>query len=64
MRFLKKFHCKDCSHTFERMVFESVVSAICPLCKHWVGLFEFAQEQGMTFGQIVVAGLILYAIFG
>jgi hypothetical protein len=46
------------------MVLETVVTAVCPTCKRWVGLLEFAQEQGLTFGQVVVAGLILYAIFG
>lgn len=64
MRCQKKFHCSDCSHTFERVVLETVASAVCPGCRRWVGLLEFAQEQGLTFGQAVVAGLILYAIFG
>lgn len=64
MKYRKKFHCKDCSHTFERLVFEAVVTAVCPGCRRWAGLVEFAQEQGLTFGQAVVAGLILFAIFG
>ena len=64
MEYRKQFHCKECSHTFERVVLEAVVSAVCPKCKRWVGLLKFAQEQGLTFGQAVVAGLIIYAIFG
>jgi prepilin signal peptidase PulO-like enzyme (type II secretory pathway) len=64
MRYRKTFHCKGCSHSFERLVLETVVTAVCPACKRWVGLLEFAQQQGLTFGQAVVAGLILYAIFG
>ncbi|MDT5123439.1 MAG: hypothetical protein QOC96_2921 [Acidobacteriota bacterium] len=64
MKYRKKFHCKDCSHTFEKTVLEAVVSAVCPRCSQWVGLLEFAQEEGLTFGQAVVAGLILYVIFG
>ena len=64
MRYRKHFHCKECSHTFEREVFEAVVTVVCPTCRRWVGLLEFAQEQGLTFGQAVVVSLILYVIFG
>jgi Zn finger protein HypA/HybF involved in hydrogenase expression len=64
MKYHKKFHCKDCQHTFEHAVLETVVTAVCPACKRWVGLLEFAQDQGLTFGQAVIAGLILYALFG
>jgi len=64
MRNRKRFHCEGCSHPFERFVLETVVTAVCPTCKQWVGLLEFAQPQGLTFGQAVVTGLILYAILG
>lgn len=60
----KQFHCRDCSHTFEQAVLETIVTAICPECRQWAGLIELAQDQGLTFGQVVVAGLVLYAIFG
>jgi uncharacterized paraquat-inducible protein A len=60
----KKFHCKQCTHTFERVVLDAVVSAICPGCNRWVGLVEVAQEQGLTVGQALVLTAILYAIFG
>ena len=64
MRCRKTFHCKDCSHTFERQVLEAVVTAVCPSCSRWVGLLELAKEQGLTLGQGVLTCLILYAIFG
>jgi Zn finger protein HypA/HybF involved in hydrogenase expression len=64
MRYQKTFHCKECSHTFERQVFEAVVTAVCPACRRWVGLLEFAQEQGFSLGQALFVSLILYAIFG
>jgi Zn finger protein HypA/HybF involved in hydrogenase expression len=64
MEYRKQFHCKECSHTFEKIVLEAVVSAVCPKCRQLVGLLKFAQEQGLTFGQTVVVGLIIYAIFG
>jgi Zn finger protein HypA/HybF involved in hydrogenase expression len=55
----KKFYCKDCSHTFEQFVLETALTALCPKCRQFVGLL-----QGLTFAQALVAGLILYAIFG
>lgn len=64
MTYQKKFHCTDCKHTFEQVVLETVITAMCPKCRQWVGLLKFAQDQGLTFGQAAVAGLILYAIFG
>lgn len=64
MNYRKNFHCKNCSHTFEQLVLETAVTALCPKCKQWVGLLKLAQNQGLTLGQAVVAGLILYAIFG
>jgi Zn finger protein HypA/HybF involved in hydrogenase expression len=30
MEYGKQFHCKECSHTFEKVVLEAVVSAVCP----------------------------------
>lgn len=64
MMYQKKFHCTDCSHTFEQLVFETILTAMCPKCMRWVGLLKAAQDEGLTFGLAVVAGLILYAIFG
>lgn len=64
MRCQKQFYCKECSHTFGREVFETIVTTVCPTCRRWVGLLEFAQEQGLTFSQAVAVSLILYAIFG
>jgi uncharacterized paraquat-inducible protein A len=64
MTYQKKFHCTDCKHTFEQVVLETVTTAMCPKCRQWVGLLRYAQNQGLTFGQTAVIGLILYAIFG
>lgn len=55
----KKFHCNGCSYTFERFVLETALTALCPKCSQFVGLL-----QELTFAQALVAGLILYALFG
>jgi Zn finger protein HypA/HybF involved in hydrogenase expression len=55
----KKFHCKDCSYTFEQFVLETALTALCPKCSQFASLL-----QGLTFAQALVAGLILYTIFG
>ncbi len=54
----KEFYCPDCNQRFEQMVGEAVVTAICPGCRKWIGLWKFASFLGLSFGEfLVVAGL-------
>ncbi len=50
-----------CGHTENVTVEEFILTVFCPKCKQWVALGE---ALGLTFGQTVVVGLFLWAIFG
>jgi Zn finger protein HypA/HybF involved in hydrogenase expression len=60
----KTFRCETCNHSFEHVVLETVLTALCPKCQSWVNVFELAQKQGLTLGQSVFVAIVLYAIFG
>ncbi len=61
----KTFHCTE-HGKFERMVGETILGAICPVCKTAVGLYQAAKEEGWTGEQMLVGaavGLIAYKLF-
>lgn len=55
----RTFYCQDCDHTFERIVLENVLTAVCPECKPITALLE---RIGLTPGQAVVAAIIGVAL--
>jgi len=60
----KPFRCETCNHTFQQVVIDTVLTALCPNCKSWATVLEVGQSQGLTLGESVVVAIVLYAIFG
>ncbi len=54
MKMTKRFHCQDCSHSFEREVLEGVISLTCPKCQPFVA---FLESIGLTPEQALVLTL-------
>lgn len=59
----KAFHCSDCNHTFEQIVGEAIIRAVCPACKKWVGLWKLATAQGISFGQFLAGVALGYVAY-
>lgn len=55
MYMTKRFHCQDCSQTFERVVLEAAVTAVCPKCRPIV---SFLETIGLTPEQALVLTLV------
>lgn len=56
----KGLQCNCCGHQQNVDVAETVLGLFCPKCAKWVTLGE---ALGLTFGQTVVIGLILWGLF-
>jgi uncharacterized paraquat-inducible protein A len=59
MYMTKRFQCHDCGHAFERMVLESVVTAVCPKCRPFV---SFLEGIGLTPEQALLLTLFGVAV--
>lgn len=59
----KRFHCADCNRTFEQVVGEAILSAVCPACGRLARLVRFGMAQGLTLTQALAAVGVSFLLY-
>ena len=54
-----QYHCSNCKQNFEQLVLLGA-SVFCPECRTAISISKVARNFGLSFGESLVAGAVLF----